>query len=259
MTAVRNIWAIATREVKAYFATPVGWLALCGYVFLTGFMFLWILVLYAMEAANMGMNPYGPPEMNVDEWLVAPFFGNVGVILLFLCPALTMRLFAEDRKARSLELLLTSPITTTEIVLGKYLGAIGFMLLLMLASAHYAGVLFWLGDPDPGILWSSYLSVLLMAACFMAVGLMASSFTESQMVAMIVSFGLLLVFWLLGWAEEGLQTGTVKDVLGFASLINRTQDMTKGLVHTQDLVYFGTFIGFFLFVTHQRVEAYRWR
>ncbi|MED5371045.1 MAG: ABC transporter permease subunit [Myxococcota bacterium] len=260
---MRNTFAIAGRELRSYFATPVGWLSLTGYVFLTGFFFLAFLLYYNEQAATMGFNPYGEADMNVDEWLVAPFFGNANIILLFLCPALTMRLLAEDRKSKSLELLLTSPISTTEIVLGKYLGALGFVLVLFAGTLHYPALLMWMGDPDPGILASCYLSWTMMTACFMAVGLMASAFTENQMVAMILAFGLLLIFWLLGWMESGLgSTGfqaTIKEVLSFASLVNRTEDMQKGLIHTKDLVYFASFIGFFLFVTHQRVEAYRWR
>ena len=119
-----NILAIAKRELRNYFATPVGWLSLCGYILLTGFFFTIFLGFYSEQAATMGFDPYGPAEMNVDEYLVSPFFGNANIILLFLCPALTMRLFSEDRKAKSLELLLTSPISTAEIVLGKYLGAL---------------------------------------------------------------------------------------------------------------------------------------
>lgn len=258
-----NILAIAKRELRNYFATPVGWLSLCGYILLTGFFFSIFLGFYSEQAATMGYDPYGPAEMNVDEYLVSPFFGNANIILLFLCPALTMRLFSEDRKAKSLELLLTSPISTTEIVLGKYLGALGFVLLLFLGTLHYPALLFWMGDPDPGIMASCYLSWTMMTACFMAVGLMASSFTENQMVAMILAFGILLMFWLLGWAEGSLGStgfqGNLKDILSFASLVNRTEDMQKGLIHTKDLVYFGSFVAFFLFVTHQRVEAYRWR
>jgi ABC-2 type transport system permease protein len=255
---MRNILAIAGREVRAYFATPVGWLVLCAFLLITAFFFLLMLGMYNMQAAEMAYNPYAGSEMNLDEYLVAPFFGNTAVILLFICPLLTMRLFAEDRKSRSLELLLTSPASTTEIVLGKYLGAVGFFAIILLCTAHYPAQLFWMGEPDPGVMASSYLAVLLLGSCFMAVGLLSSAMTENQIVAAVISFVTLLGLWILGWGEE-LASGTLKEVLSYASLINRMEDLTKGLIHTQDLVYYLSFIFFFLFATHQRVEAYRWR
>lgn len=253
-----NVLAIAWREIRAYFATPVGWLALCAFLAITGFFFVAVLGLYNMQATEMQYNPYAGSQMNIDEYLVAPFFGNTSVILLFICPALTMRLFAEDRKSRSIELLLTSPVSTLEIVLGKYLGAVGFLGIVLLCTAHYPLQLFWLGEPDPGVMASSYLSVFLLGACFLAVGLLFSAMTENQILALVLSFVTLLMFWILGWVEE-LASGTFKDVLSYGSLINRMEDLSKGLVHSKDLVYYLSFIFFWLFATHQRVEAYRWR
>lgn len=255
---MRNVLAIAGRELRAYFASPIGWVVLCLWVLIMGIFFVAVLGIYNMQATEMAYNPYAGSEMNIDEYLVAPLFGNTSVILLFICPLMTMRLFAEDRKSKSLELLLTSPITTTEIVLGKYLGAFGFFAIVLLGTVHMPALLFWMGEPDPGVMASSYLAVLLLGGCFLAVGLMTSSMTENQIVAAVLSFGLLLALWIVGWFEE-LASGTLKEVFSYASLINRMEDMTKGLIHTQDLVYYLSFIFFFLFATHQRVEAYRWR
>ncbi|MCP4809608.1 MAG: ABC transporter permease subunit [Proteobacteria bacterium] len=258
MTGIKNVFAIAWREIRAYFATPVGWLCLCAFMAISAVFFVAVLGLYNMQATEMQFNPYAGTEMNIDEYLVAPFFGNTTVILLFICPALSMRLFSEDRKTKSLELLLTSPVTTTEIVLGKYLGAVGFLAIILLCTGHYPLQLVLLGEPDPGVIASSYLAVFLLGSCFMAVGLLFSSMTENQIVALVLSFVTLLGFWILGWVEE-LASGTLQEVVGYASLINRMEDMTKGLIHTKDLVYYVTFICFWLFATHQRVEAYRWR
>lgn len=254
---MRNVLAIARREVGAYLSSPIGWVQIAGFLALTGFFFAALVSLYSVQSTEMAFNPYGGGDLNIDEYLVAPYFGNTAIILLFLCPAITMRLFAEDRKTGALELLLTSPVSTAQIVLGKFLGAMGFVTVLLLFTAHYPAVLFWLGDPDPGVVASSYLALLLLAAAFVSVGLLASSFTENQVVALVLSFGLLLMLWVLGWAETAT-SGMAKEVLGFASMIARMEDLTKGLVHTRDLVYFVSFIAFFLFATHQRVEAFRW-
>ncbi len=253
-----NVLAIARRELAAYFATPVGWIALCAFLIITGFFFASMIGFYNLQSAQMSFDPYGTGDMNVDEYLVAPFFANTGVILLFLCPALTMRLFAEDRRSRSLELLLTSPVSTLEIVLGKYLGAMAFCSVMLLATGHYTALLLWLGSPDVGVLVSSYVSVLLLCGSFVAVGMLTSAFTESQVVALVIGFGLLLMFWVLSWADASTSTGA-GEWLAYASMLTHLEQLAKGLVHSRDLVYYLSFIAFFLFATHQRVDAYRWR
>lgn len=255
---MRNILAIAQREVRAYFATPVGWICMFGFLALSGLFFALFTMLYAEEAANQTFNPYMGNQLNMDEYLVAPFWGNTYIILLFICPGLTMRLFAEDVKSRSMELLLTSPVSTMEIVLGKYLGAMGYITVILACTLHYPAIWFWLGDPDPGVMASSYLAVFLLAGSYCAVGMMFSAFTSNQIVSVVLSFGTLLVLWILGWGSE-LAGGTLSEILEFASLVNRMESLTKGLVHSKDLIYYFSFIGFFLWVTYQRVEAYRWR
>ncbi len=256
---MRNILAIADREVRGYFATPVGWVVLCIFLILTGFFFASIVTLFSAQSAELAMNPYGGPDLNVNEYLVAPFFGNVAVVLLFLCPAVTMRVFAEDRRSKALELLLTSPVSTAEIVLGKYLGAMGFIGVLLLCTAHFPLLLFWMTSPDPGVLFSSYLSVLLMSGSFVAVGVLTSAFTENQVVALLAGFGTLLMFWVISWADASSSSSTVGEVLSYLSMLTHLDQLAKGLIHSRDLVYYASFIGFFLFATHQRVEAFRWR
>ena len=254
-----TVFAIAGREIRGYFATPVGWVVLCIFLGLSGFFFASLVSFYNIQATEIAMSPYGGPELNVDEYLVAPFFGNLAVVLLFMCPAITMRVFAEDRRSRSLELLLTSPISTTEIVLGKYLGAMGFIGVMLAATAHFPIMLYWLADPDPGVLLSSYLSVTLMSGSFVAVGVLTSAFTENQVVALLASFGLLLLFWVISWADAASSSSTFGEVLSYVSMLSHLDQLSKGLIHSRDLVYYATFIGLFLFGTHQRVEAYRWR
>jgi ABC-2 type transport system permease protein len=256
---MRNIVAIARREVGTYFSTTMGWLVLCAFLLITGFFFASMVSYYAVQSSQMAGNAYGQDAVNLNEYLVAPFFANMGVILLMLCPALSMRLFAEDRHRRSLELLLTSPVSTLEIVLGKFLGGMGFVLAMLAATVHYPLILYWLGSPDTGVLLCAYLSVILMVSAFMAVGLLASAFTESQVVALVVSFALLLLFWVLSWASSSGSEGMLSTVLTHVSMISHLEEMSKGLIHVKDLVYYFSFVAVFLFATWQRVEAYRWR
>jgi len=253
---VRNTIAIARRELRHYFSTPTGWLALCAFLVITGFFFVLELRWYTMESMDAAYSPYREP-MDLGAHLIAPFFGEVSLILLMICPALSMRLFAEDRKQRSFELLLTSPVSTTEIVLGKYLGGMAFAGILVLSTLHYALLLFWVADPDPGLMASAYLSVLLLVGAFMAVGLLTSAMTESQVVALVLALVALLMFWVLA-AVGMIGTGPVATAFAEASLFSHAEPLGRGVLRLRDLVYYATFIGVFLFATHQRVEGMRW-
>lgn len=244
-------FAIAKREVNAYFETAVGWLCLLGFVGLTGFIFSWIITAYTDPLASMG------ETVNIDEMIVPDFFGTLVVFLLLLSPAISMRLFAEDRTNHTLELLLSAPISSTQIVLGKYLGGIGFIAVMLAATSHCAILLLWLGDPSITILLLNYLSTFLLAAAFMAVGMLASAFTKSQLIALALSFGALLGLWFLAGVGE-LASGQLAEIIGYSSTLTHMDRLSKGLLHIKDIVYFLTFIGFFLFATHQRIEAERW-
>ncbi len=253
---MRNILTVAQREFAHYLATPIGWLVLCAFLIITGLFFSLQTGWYATEAVQASFNPYQEP-VDLGAHLIAPFFGDVSVILLMLCPALSMRLFAEDRRQRSLELLLTSPLSTAEIVLGKYLGGMLFVTLMLTGTLLYPLLLAWFGDPDPGVVLCSYLAVFLQVSSFMAVGMLASAFTESQMVALVSSFALLLAFWIASWAGA-VASGTLGEVLAYVSMLPHTEQLGKGIIHSKDFVYYLSFVSFALFATHQRVEAYRW-
>lgn len=256
---MRNIWAIARREVAAYLTNPIGWIIQCGFVILWGIFFTVMLFGYNQAAAEAVLSPMGADQLNVNDMIVSPLFGNIGVVAMLASPALAMRLIAEDRRTRSIELLLTSPVTSTEIVLGKFLGAVGFSGTLALHTLLYAAILYWLGEPDPGVLFSNYLSFFLIFGTFLAAGLFMSSLTENQVVALVLAFGFNLTVWIVGWVGSLLDEGKLKTTVEYVSMLKHIEDMSKGVIHTEDLVYFLTFIGFFLFASVQRVEALRWR
>ncbi len=255
---MKAVLAIARREIDAYFASPLGWVSLSAFLVVTGFMYASILSDFSQQSTTAAFNPYMADQYNLNNWVLPGFFGNWSVILLFIAPAISMRMFSEDMRQRSFELLLSSPVSSGEIVLGKYLGALGFLGLMFGATAHYVLILYWLGTPDPGVLASSYLAVFLLAASFIALGMLASAFTVNQVVAFVTTFGALLVLWVLSWTESILP-GTAGTVLSAASMLSHLDQLTKGLLHLEDAAYFAGFIGFFLFATQQRIESMRWR
>lgn len=253
------ILSIARRELQAFFASPIGWISLTAFTVISGFFFTAMLLGYAEASTQAVLNPMMGDGLNVNEWVIQPFFGNLAVIMMLLTPALTMRLIAEDRRQRAIELLLTSPISSTQIVLGKFMGVLGFVAVLMLFTLHIPALLYWKGDPDTGVFLANYLSFFLITATFMAIGLFASALTENQIVALTISFGLNLMMWVLSWATQGAGDGAIKTVIEYLSMLTHIDGLSKGLLHLKDFVYFFTFIGFFLFATTQRVEALRWR
>ena len=255
---MRPVLAISRRELESFFATPVGWLCLTGFSIIAGFFFAMMATEFSVQATQAAYNPYVAEQINLNDWLIQPFFANTAVILLLLSPALSMRLFAEDRKQRSLELLLSSPISSFQIVLGKFLGVMGFVTVMLATTLPLTAMLYWLGSPDNGTLLSCYLSTFFLAASFLSVGMLTSAMTENQIVALVTGFGVLLILWVLSWANTIAGPG-LGDVLSGLSMLSHIDQLMKGLLHLNDAVYFLTFVGFFLFATTQRVEAYRWR
>ena len=256
--AVSAAMVIARRELSGYFATAVGWLTLLGFLVITGFFFVLTMHDYSNYVLQASFSPYGGEQASVDEALIPGIFGNWSVVILLIVPGISMRIFAEDLRQRTFELLLSSPISSGAIVAGKFLGALAFMAILFLATGYQPAVLFALSSPDPGVLIGSYAAMFALAACCLGVGMLVSSYTSNQIVAFIISFSALLLLYLLGWVGELAGDGPLEAV-GEASMLSHLDQIGKGLLHTEDIVYFAGFIGFCLFATQQRVESFRWR
>ena len=250
--------AIARRELESYFATATGWLTLTGFLLITGFFFALTMNDYSNYVMQASFSPYGGEGATVDEALVPGLFGNWSIVLLLVVPGISMRIFSEDLRQRTFELLLSSPVSSGAIVAGKFLGALGFMGVMFAATLYQPAVLYALADPDPGVLWGSYAAMACLAACSLGVGMLASAYTANQMVAFILSFSALLLLYLLGWVGEMAGEGPLS-MIGEASMLSHLDQLGKGLLHSEDVVYFIGFVGLCLFATQQRVESFRWR
>lgn len=244
-------FTIAARELRSYFHTTIGWLVLAGFLFITGVMWSAMLWDYVVQSATISANPYMGAQLNVIDWLLVPYFGNVAVVLIFLCPALSMRLFADELKSRSIELLLTSPVSSVDIVIGKFLGALGFVAVMLLGTAYVPFTLGYWGAPDWGTVASGYLSLLALAGAMLALGMLFSAFTPNAVVALVLGFSFALASFVLLWFPW--------EVARDLSVAAHMESFTRGAIKLSDATYYVVFIGFFLFATHQRVEGYRWR
>jgi len=234
-----RVGLIACREFRSYFSSWLAYVVGTGFLGICGFIFYVILV--SSREAEM-------------RWS----FHNMAVTLLFVCPLLTMRLLAEERRSGTMELLLTSPVTDLEVIIGKFLAAVGLLAIMLVATAEFPLILVQYGSPDPGPLMTGYLGLVLVGASFMAVGVLASSVTESQVVAGLLSFGALLVLWIIGWGADQAAS-TTGAILSQLSIVNHFDDLAKGVIDTKDIVFYLSFIAVCLFGAVRALESRKWR
>jgi ABC-2 type transport system permease protein len=262
MKGVMDVFHVSGRELRSYFVSPVAYVVLTGYVVLSGWFFFNLLVQFnrILSMYEMLRRPDIATQMNLNEMVMTPLLYNMTIVLLIMIPLITMRLFAEEKKLKTDELLLTSPISVNAIVTGKYLASLAFFVTILLLTGIYPWILFHYGSPSPelGSILSGYLGLFLLGASFIAVGLFASSITENQMVAAVICFVTLLLFFVIGWPAETVGS-TGGKVLQYLSLVEHFTALSKGLIETRDLVFFLSFILFALFLTKRSIESFRWR
>ena len=250
---MRAIATIAGKELRGLFYSPSAWVVLGVIEFILGYLFLIQLDYYLQNQSRIAAIPDAP---GVTQIVVTGLLGSAGVILMMVVPVLTMRSFSEERRAQTLTLLISAPVTQIEIVLGKYLGVVLFLalvlgLLLLMPLSLLLG-----GQLDPGLLAANILGLLLLLASFAALGIYVSAVTDQPVIAAVGTFGALLILWLIDWAGETGGDGA-RGVLGHLSTLRHYENLLQGLVDTQDLAYFGLFVVLFLALTVRRLDARR--
>ena len=254
---MNNLLAIAQKELKSYFASPVAYIVIGFFAIMFGWFFVNLLYYFERMSMQSGMMGQGG-TMNVNEMLIAPLFLNVSVILLFTLPLVTMRTYSEEKRSGTIELLLTSPLTDFEIVMGKFLGGLVLYASMLAITLPHVGLLFVYGNPEWQTVATGYLGLLLMGGCFLSLGLFISSLTKNQIVAGMVTFAVFLMFWVINWMAS-FSSPTTQAVLTHLSITEHLNDFTKGVLDTKHLVYYLSFIGFGLFLTVSAVDTERWR
>lgn len=254
---MRNIWAIARKELRAYFASPIGWVLIGFFALLYGYFFYALLAFFERQSMQMGMG-MGPQSMNVNQQLITPLLMNVTVVLLFILPMVTMRTYAEEKRSGTIELLLTSPLTDWQIILGKFAGAMLLYAAMLAVTLIHMGLLFLYGTPEWKPVLTGYLGLLLVGGCFISVGLFISSLTKNQIVAGAITFAVFLMLWVINWI--GTFVGpTAQAILQHLSITEHFDDFARGVLDSKHLVYYTSFIIFGLFLTAKSVDSERWR
>jgi ABC-2 type transport system permease protein len=238
---MRNMVAMMRKELRTYFVSPVAYVVIAAYLVISGVFFA-ILVLQ---------------QPGTVESSLSIVFDNVAVILLLVAPALTMRLLAEEQKSGTIELLLTSPVQDWEVVLGKYLSSLVLFLIPVGLTLVYPVLLGRYTPPDMGPVIGGYVGIVLFGAAFLAVGMLATSLTQNQVVAAVVSIALLLGLWLTG-SFAGSARPPVSTALSYLSIITHYGEFGRGLIDTRDVAYYLSVIAVSLFLSVRVLETRRW-
>lgn len=253
---MRNILTIAQRELKSYFASPIAYVLLFMFAALFGFFFWNVVAYFAYASAQQGMGR--PSQLNVNEFVIRGLLQNVGIISVFLIPMVTMRLFAEEKRSGTIELLVTSPITDAEMAIGKWLAALLLFGSLLLISAVNFAFVFAYGNPDVKPFLVGYLGLLLEGGALLAIGTFISTTTRNQIIAGGITFCVCLLFYVFGFAGAYENTLSAR-VLQYLSITNHYESFAKGVLELKDVVYYFSLIFFGLFLTTRSIESMRWR
>lgn len=244
------ILTIARRELRGLFLSPLAWTILAVVVVILAYMFFTQIELFMELQPRLAAMP-APP--GITEIIVAPVFGNAAIVLLLVVPLLTMRLLSDERRNQTLSLLLSAPISMSDIILGKFFGIVAFLLVLVLLIVLMPLSLLLGGTLDFGVLASCCLGLTLLVSAFAALGLYMSSLTAQPTIAAISSFGVLLLLWILDWSGDA----GGGSVLSYLSLISHYQALLKGIFNSADVIYYLLFSATFLILSVRRLDAER--
>ncbi len=256
---MKNISTLVGKELQLYFISPIAYVVAMVFLAISDFLFYNQIQYFSGLSMRMMQFQNDLPELNLHDAVFQPTLLNMGVILLLIVPLLTMRLFAEEKKEHTSELLMTSPITITEIVFGKFIAVMFVYLLLLILSLHVPLMLSVAVDVSWKPLFASYFGLFLMGGVFLSFGLFASALTENQMIAAVISFGILIGLWMVGTSVHAAGESAFRVVVNYLSISSHLSQFVKGLISSRSITYFVSMSALGLFLTHRVVESQRWK
>jgi ABC-2 type transport system permease protein len=252
---MRNILAVAGKELRAYFHSPIAYLVMALFAVLCGFFFYNYTAAFVVQTFRMMATGQMSANVSINEYIIRPLFeGVLTVVLLLLIPLVTMRLFAEEKRSGTIELLLTSPLTDLQIILGKFLGALALYAVLVLLSFLYIGLLFLYGNPNAKPLLAQALGLFLFGGALLSLGMWISTFTKNQIIAGVVAFALFLLLYVFDWVNA-YSSSTAGRVMSYMALTTHFDNFGKGVIDSSDVVYYLSVIVVGIFLTTRSVEA----
>jgi gliding motility-associated transport system permease protein len=255
---MKVFWHIFKREFSSFFVSPVAYVVMAVFLVIIGILFYANTLWYYQTSFSMYQDPYMSQGINITDDLIRPLFANISVILMFMIPALTMRLFSEEKRSGTIELLLTYPVRDTEVILGKCLATLAFFVVILAVTLVFPIFLFVVSEPEIGPILTAYLGCFLLGATFIAIGTFASATTENQIIAALLAFGMNLTFWIIGWIST-TGGGMLTTILEYFSIINHYDPLTQGILNSKDIIYFISVCGLFVFLTNRVLLSKKWR
>lgn len=246
------------KELYIIFASPIFYAAAFIFFLVGGYFFYSNVVYFNILCLQAATNPFLSEKLNLTHMAVTPFFEDMAVILLLMLPLITMRLYAEERRSGTIELLFTYPVSDFATLAGKFLAALVVLCVMLVGTLPYMLLLESFASLDWGVVLSGYMGVLLLGASFISLGIFTSSVTENQIVAAVLSFGALLFFWGLGWART-VAGPLMGKVLAHISIVTHLDPFTEGLLDSRDLLFYVMFTLFWLLLTLRFLDARYWR
>jgi ABC-2 type transport system permease protein len=254
---IRNITTICGKELRSYFSSPIAYLLMALFGLIFGFFFYSATAYFVMASMRAQMGEQSQP-MSVNEYVIAPLLGNAGVVGLFLIPLISMRLFAEEKRSGTIELLMTSPLNDWEIVLGKWLGAMTMYLCVLAVAAINVGMLFIWGHPDWRPILTGFLGLILQGGTILAIGTFISTTTKNQIIAGAATFSVCLLLWVLSWVSS-YNTAPWAAAIAYCSILTHFEPFSRGIIDTKDVIFYLSAIFLGLFMTARSLDSLRWK
>jgi ABC-2 type transport system permease protein len=252
-----NVLTICRRELSSYFRSPIAYGVMFFFALIAGYFFYSVVGFFIQQSLQFMMQGQSIP-MDVNETVVRGLLSNIAVIGLFMVPIITMRLFAEEKRSGTMELLITSPLHDLEIIMGKWLAAVTLYAAMLGLSLLNLLTLYAYGKPDWKPMMIGYLGLLLQGGGMLAIGAFISACTKNQIVAAVGGFGVLLLLWVISWASS-LDNSTFSRVMGYLSINDHLESFSKGVLDSKDIVFYVTLTILGLFLTGRAMESIRWR
>lgn len=255
---MKGFWAVYRKELYSFMFSPIIYVVAVVFFLLAGYFFYSGVAYYSLISFQASQNPFMAKELNVTTMVIRPFLLDLSIVFLLLSPLLTMRLFAEERKSGTLELLLTYPISDGAMVWAKFCAVLTVYILLLAGTLPSMLILGYLTKPNWLVILGGYGGLVLMGTAFLSLGIFTSSLTQNQIIAATLSFGALLGFWIVSWMKSIAESGFIRTLFEYLSITEHLDPFTKGLIESKHVVYYLLFTAVFLFLTRRRIDSYRW-
>jgi len=255
---MKKIAAIYKREIKYYFQSVTAYVSIAVFLAISGYFFSNIFKYYNYMSLEMKRNPNVGAQLNLIDGVMRPLMSNISIILLLVLPLLTMRLFSEEKKQGTFELLMTYPVSESATITGKFLAALTIFTAMLAGTLLFPLLLFAYSEPELLPIFSGYLGLFLMGCSFLSMGIFFSSLSDNQLVSGILTLGTALFFLLIGWVAPVIESDFIKAIAQF-SILFHFEPFAKGLINSSDVTYYLLLTIFFLFLCKNSLDSTRWR